>query len=509
MASSLRATGGPKLHLDSLQKLGFDKRTADQIRSEVQKKDGEAIDPFNYVPVSVLRQHAQQLGSPDQLAHLTLALKLEPAAPALTTKTDLTAYPSATTSASEPRVFAAAGGQLTAAELAPYQKQLSSLAASLVKQGKLAAPLDLSANVDAAALQAILQNHASALRHHPSSQEGLTTIQIETLGKTVASRLLPEHTERDAQLRLDSKHTLLGEQAGVKFFHQQGYEGFSIQRTGPSADRPGESGFVVHGFKTDRILVSLPPGHALLIIDSDGNERAAHLKPSTKNVLGNKESVVEIDRNMVEPFGQRDRIRAPSFTVKVLDSSGNAVASQRLAFGPAAPPISNELARGSFGYQRHDSASDEAGRWILDRGVPQGSSNTTPVGRRPSFSLKDGPEQCDRLLIQKDGQSFAVSDLLQLLSPPKRTAQAFAGRDRTYVLEPRNATSLDDPRESRLGGSLKTSLNDAISFDPALHATQQARWGIGGISVYGTDGALRARFDPLDSSQDKNLRPKR
>lgn len=502
--------GGPRLHLESLVKLGIDRATAGALKASLEKSDVEAIDPFAYVPVAVLARHAERLGKPELAPILRSALSVTKSPP-LVAKSDPSAYPAASVSASAPRPFGPGANTLEPRELAPYVAALESLVGALVKQGKLeAGALDPRAPVDASALAAVLSRHAGSLRNHPTLETGLTGQQVEALQRLVASKALPAHTERDVELNLDSKHRLLVDRAGVKVYLQQGWEGFSLRRTAPEPGDSGASGFSLHGFKRDALLIAVPEGHSLLVVDAEGHERAARLPTKSRALLGEQVKVAELTRGMVEPSGSRDRVWNPSFTVKVLDPSGKPVLEQALAFDQVPSWTSNEVARGAFGYQpRPEALGDDVARWILDHGAPAGSKNGTPVGRRPAFAL--GEAAGDRLLVKRDGEAFPVHDLLQLLAPPKRAAQAFTaapargGPPVTYTLRDANGTAhVDEPERGRLPIALAASDGKSLTFDPDLHQTLQARMGLGGITVYERDGSVRARFDPLDPAQDRN-----
>jgi len=485
------------LHLDSLTKLGISAPDAKKIREEVLKKAPEAVDEYNYVPVSTLKQYGKDLKLAPALLERIEQANAKSQTPPMVAAIDQAAFPNATLGQSEPRIFAAGSGQATEAQLAPYKASLGSLVSALRNEGKIMGEPDL---LD------VVQRFGPRLTKHPTVDGGLSLTQIDQLSAILAGGILPAHTERDAVMNLSSTHRILGEKNGIKFFHQQGYEGFTIQRTPPN--KAGEAGFSVHAFKKDKVLVSVPEGCSLLIIDKNGSERGALLKAQKRTIMGKEERVVEIDRSMVYPWGTSlgPHPTHPAFTVRVLDNAGKTVADQNIAFGREPAPYSNEVLKGSFGYQA--APADERSRWAMDYAAPKGSKNATPVGRRPVFKLNDGAIAGDRLVITKDEGSFAVTDLLQLLSPPRRTPQSFARNGATYTLKSEQLVALDEKNEGRLTGSLISSSGDAVSLDRDPRRTLQADWGLGGISVRGGDGALKAQFDPLDPTQEINHKRK-
>lgn len=485
------------LHLDSLTKLGISAPDAKKIREEILKKAPESVDQFNYVPASELSKYGLKLQLPPALLErIDRATSRSTTAPIVATL-DPAGYPSPTLRQSEARVFAAGAGQPTEAQLAPYQASLSSLISTLRSEGKIMGEADL---LD------VVRRFGPRLTSHPTIDGGLSLAQVDQLSALLAGGKLPAHTERDAVMDLSSKHRLLAEKNGIKFFHQQGYEGFTIERAAPN--KAGEATFSVHATKKDKVLVSVPEGCSLLIVDKDGSERGALLKAQKRTILGKEERVVEIDRSMIYPSGTTlgGSPKLPPFSLRVLDSAGKTVADQNIAFAPQPLPFSNEVLRGSLGYQ--SAPADEVSRWAMDHAAPKGSENKTPVGRRPQFRLNDGAISGDRLLITKDEGSFAVTDFLQLLSPPRHTPQSFARNGATYTLKSEQLPDLDDKNDARLSGSIKSSAGEVVSLDRNAKKPLQATWGLGGISVFGKDGALKAQFDPLDPTQEINHKRK-
>ncbi|MBI4814905.1 MAG: hypothetical protein HY791_01525 [Deltaproteobacteria bacterium] len=501
---------GPKLHLDSLQKLGLDRAARDQIAKSIEKSsDGAKVDPFNYVPLSVLARHAEKLGHGDFATRIRSALTVKPAN-AAKTKTELTSFPTPKTSLGVGVTRAAGSGSIAPAELASYSGPLGALLTSLAKQG-VAVP-DLSGSVNATDLAKVLSEHKHRLTHLPSSDKGLTRAQVDTLTTLVASRLAPPHEERSVSVTLDSTYRKMAEgtgaASGIGVYQKNQYEGFFVRRTEGANGKPG---FVLSGFKSDRIAVALPKDCSLLVVDSQGNERAAKLPRTDATIDGKKLSTVEISRTLVEP-DSKNRVFDPAFSIKVLDPKGAILFEQALAFDKVATWTSNELVRGTFDYKR--SAKDELDRFVLDNAVPPGSKSATPIARRPSFSIDGVEGQGDRLSIQRDGQSFALDDLAMLLAPPKRATQAFApepkfGPKLTYELrdDPRTSPHLDD-HNGGLGVAITNSQGKKAAFDSSLFQSLQARVGVGGVTITSPEGTELARFDPFDPSQDKNRRTK-
>ncbi|MBI2374385.1 MAG: hypothetical protein HYV07_10360 [Deltaproteobacteria bacterium] len=506
---------GPKLHLDSLQKLGFDKSIRDQLASSIQKSpDGERVDSFNYVPLSVLSAHALKLGREDVATKLRSSLQTKSLRP-VRTQTDLGGFPASRVSLGDPVKRAAGSGSVSPSELSSYlgplQALLGSLASEAKRRGQDATLPDLSKPVPARDLLEVLRTNGSKLQRLPSPDKALTRAQVESLSSLVAGKLVPEHEEREAIVSLDSTFRPLaqgqGAAAGIRVFQKNQYEGFFVRRTEAGAD--GKPGFVLSGFKSDRIVVALPKDCSLLVVDSQGNERAAKLARVDATIGGEKLSTVEISRTLVEPDA-KNRVFDPSFAVKVLDMSGNVLFEQALAFDKVPSWTSNELVRGTFDYKR--TAESELDRFALDHGAPVSSQSRTPIGRRPSFSLPGNEGTGDRLVVRRDGQSFALDDLAMLLSPPKRATQAFSpepasGPKLTWELkdDPNTSAHLDGDRPG-FGATITNSQGKKAVFDPSLHQMMQARVGVGGVTISTSDGIELARFDPFDPASDRNRR---
>lgn len=489
---------GAKLHMSSLAKLGFDRSTSNQLRGSIDKSaDAEKLDPSDYVPLTVLKTHAQRLGIPPVLlGRLDGVLATRGTTP-IKAEVDVASFPKAQLSLSDGQRFEAGQGDpVTSQELSAYRPSLEALFERAGKAEWVGAD-----EIPSKQLQDFLREHSSRLKSSPDTRTGLTPPQIDKLISIVCGKSAPAHTERDLRVRVDSNFKLLHEKAGARVYQKDAYEGFSVKRT-------RDSQFVLHAIKTSVISVAVPPGHSLVIVDAEGNERGGKLPAKKTPVDGTAENLVDITRTMVEPESRRGRIWDPSFTVKVIDAEGTAVMEQAIAFGQVPSWTSNEIARGRFSYQPYD-ASEASARFVLDNAAPRGSRNSVPLGRRPQFEGGDN-SGCDRLVIQRDGDSFAVADLFDLLRPAKGQTQAFSGGEgkRRYLLadDSRVSRSLDDPdRGWRPSAKLTSSVGDSFTFDPSLSQSSQARLGIGGITVLGA-GNNGVRFDPFDPSQDLNNR---
>ncbi len=496
---------GARLHLDSLKKLGLDPQVSEQLKREVlqSKADAKDIDPYNYVPVAILERHAARLGQPNLGAVLRKALQPAKGEPPLQIPR-ATHHGHPAVSVGDPKTVAATLGsdaRLSSNELAPYAKSLGALLKSLEQQGPVLSLTD-PAGVPAEAMQAILAQNAQKLRFLPSLQEGLTPDAVQNLSRLVASKALPAHQERDQAINVDSQYRTLAESGPVKLLHEARWEGFSVKRTGPT---DGATGFVVHGFAADRLLVALPKDHALLLVDATGNEVGAQLPRSNHIINGKTESVVELSRSLLE----RRQGEGASFTVKVLNPKGDPVLSQAVAFPPERSSLfSQEIGRGTFGYSFRSDDAVEA--WRLDHGVPKGSQGKVPLGKRPRLGLQGQARDADRLVLQRNGEKFLVDDLFLLLRPPHGKVQAFGVKQgeqvATYTLKGGYQASLDEKPYERSPVSLTSSNGRSVVFDPALTAHAQARFGAGGITLTDTSGKYLGSFDPLDPAQDKNAK---
>jgi hypothetical protein len=484
------AVSEARFNLRSLPKLGIDPATLRQIRTSIDRSSDESkVHPDLSVPLSVLIAHAKKLGHKNLVPSLEQALKLDVSGPPLVTTTDPAAFAKPELSWGPAKTLSATPASIPAGALAPWSAKLDQWIAGLVRDKKLAAPLDLGSKdgIPAETMQRLLFEHGYRMRTE------LTLPELEKLFSVACAYGLPAHLERDAELRIDSVYRQLTEGAGgkVRVLQKNQWEGLSVQRT---AGADGAPGFKIHGFKTDRIVVTLPKDHSLIVVDSTGNECAPDLPRTTAKVGGEELGAIEISRSLLGNPGLDRNLR---FAIKVLDPQGNAVFQQALGFDKPYSSFSETLFEGRFGYQSHD-ASNAFDRWRLDYGQVSGA-NKVPLGRRPRFELG---EEADRLQLRRDGKSFAVQDLHQLLGPPRRRPQTYASTDQArvfYTVKEDYSVPLDETRDhDRLGPYIRASNGDSVTFDRDLHLTHQARFGIGGVTIVSLIGQQKAFFDPLD-----------
>lgn len=262
----------------------------------------------------------------------------------------------------------------------------------------------------------------------------------------------------DAKIAIDSNKILLAEGGGAKIYKKAMLEWLFLRRTKSEGT---QAGFELHGFQTDKIAIDIPPGGALIIVDSKGNQRGYNLRPA------------EITHSMM---GENT-----PFTVKVLDKAREVVLEQTLAFdGGRKSQTSKHLISGTFSKRAEDDAQPE----------------------RPRFSV-GGENGADRVLVARDGKAFPIERYEQLLAPPKMTAQAFKAGGTTFMVRPHNGSAeLDDPAYSWMKtAQISSSNGHGVTMDWSLSQSHRAKWTAAGFEVFkpGSDKPF-AVFDPFFGS---------
>lgn len=305
----------------------------------------------------------------------------------------------------------------------------------------------------------------------------------------------PEHTARDVEVDLGSKYTRLDGQGGVELFQKRSLDWLTAKR-----DRqPGQ--FTVHGFERDALVVTVPKGARVLVLDGAGHQHGARAYPKKVTIDGEERLGVTIDRSLVQ-HPDRPRVSDPELAVKVIDGQGELLYERAVKFSAKEARTSTRIFSGSLAAQ---PSPDPTIAEFWDHFVPD-RSNPAPVGQRPRFEV-DGATG-DRLRIRRDGQTFDLSRLHQFLEPPRSTKQFFKIDKGVVELDYQNTNrkTLDDPGyEQTASGKLRMG-SRGFTFDRSLSLTRQARWGARGIELF--DETMRhplGRFDPLDP--DASLQP--
>ncbi|MCB9645984.1 MAG: hypothetical protein H6730_05200 [Deltaproteobacteria bacterium] len=313
-------------------------------------------------------------------------------------------------------------------------------------------------------------------------------VALTALGKAGA----PAASARDLVVNVDSRFSKLDGAGEVAVFQRRYLDHLSVKR-----DKDPVGGFTVHGFERDDVLVTVPKGATVVLMDGAGNQQGAYLRPSTVEIEGAKHNAVTISRSLVQHPDAKAYTRDPTFGVRVIDAQGEVLYERSLQFDKGEAWTSKRVFSGRL---EHQPAPEPALTALWDHAVPDPRANPAPLGERPLFQLEGQPSG-DRVRIQRDGKSFDLSRLVQFLAPPKAAKQDFRVGGTVVSLEPRssNSTALTDGEyDPTAGGKLRTSHGHGITFDPSLFQTRQARWGSEGITVY--EVGMRkplATFDPL------------
>lgn len=487
----------PRVGLATLRSLGVDEKLVSKLRDEIHKSNQLALDGFDRVGLRTLEKHARSLGLAGKVEELAALIKPRAAGPVLNVPASPDAFPKPALSIEAPRSHAArsaADAKVVATDLGSASSAVAAFLNALVSGKTLPAMPDLAkGGVPATQLAELLEKDRNTARAH------MTGDQIETALTAVYSKFGPAYTDRDAKLDLSSTYTKLALPSdqkpppGVELFKKSSFEHLFLRRD-------AQDGFSLHGFRTEKVVVTLPPGHSLLLIGSDGDQHAVHSAAAAQTINGAKVNAFEIGRELVQPSSARSFVQNPSFTIKVLDASKKPVFEQTIAFGNNPGTRSEQLFDGSFAANKKPP---EGGDRHFERFVPDARSNAVPAGERPLLSLEGGVE-ADRLVIQRDQKRMSFDRLSQLLHPPGAKPQTLKAKDangqiQIVTIKPANSsqTHLDHPEYNPSAGAIiQNSNGHKATFDRSLGAADQARWTFRGL-VIESSGGREVAFNPL------------
>lgn len=246
---------------------------------------------------------------------------------------------------------------------------------------------------------------------------------------------------KDAALNFDSNRVLLAENGEAKISKKSSWENFFLRRT---KTEDGVAGFELHGFQKQTLAIDVPKNGALVIINSKGHQVAYNVRPA------------EITAGMVDN---------KPFTVKVLGADKEVVLEQAFNFEKTPGAFSKKLLNGSF----KQRAADD------------------PIAEKPIFSVGD-VKDADRVLVKRDGKSFAIDRYEQLLIPPKMTKQAFRAENGTTFevhSQVRGSAELDDASYSWFANAKITGSDGRnITLDPTLKESRRALWTKDGLAIF-------------------------
>lgn len=485
-------SGDAKVYVDLLRHYGVAEKQLTELKDKLHQANDLHIDGYGRVELRNLTRFAAQLGLTLPTAQLESALA--PSALGVTKLEPLASdFRAVTVSAGEVRTHAERPGpaQLDAKALGSLTSPLQAFLDALTQAKQLPGPVDLrQGGLDSAALLELLGKHGHVARQH------LTLAQVESAKQVAYSATGPAYTERDAVLSLDSTLRPIpsagSSDPAVRFYQKSGFDNFFLRR-----EDDGRS-FSLHGFKSQRVLVTLPKGAKAVLIDAEGNQRGLRLPTQRQSIDGASQEVLEIAPEHVRASGKLPA--KLDFTLRVIDAAGAPLAEQHLAFDATVGQRSERLYAGAFGYPKKP---EFAGGALEDehfaRFVPAPGKNPVPVGQRPEFQL-EGQGTFDRLLLQKDGKSFPIAEWLQFGTPPKARQQALkAEGGARLLLDHRSASEshLDHPNyDPKAGFTLRDSFGHAATFDRALSQTNQAFWDHRGLRV--VSGQKTHTVDPLN-----------
>jgi hypothetical protein len=490
---------GARVNLDSVLKLGVDAGGLRELRAAIEKAkpDLARTEGLDKLEVSVIAQQAKLLGRPqlaDALERVFSGARPSKVNTRLTLKPEQ--VPTPRVSLGEAREVPAGSGTLSPKQLDTFRPQLEALMAARARSNAPTVALDADP-IDARALAEILRTDAHRLAGLPSLEAGMTRASIVRLEGVVAEALRPATATRAVTLDLPSTFTPVAGANGARVFHKVQLDRVSATR-GEAVD--GRAPLKLQGFVDERLAIQVPKGHGLFVIDAMGNEIAARAPRVKRPIDGQETEVVELGRSA---FGQDGK---GPITIKVVDPSGAAIFQDSFGFGPPPSAFSRVFAEGSIGLA--SAPAEPVARWAMDRATgPQGKA--TPPGRRPSLELAGAPGLADTLVIQRDGERFAVDELARLLGTPRSRPQAFRTKDATLTIEGRVGSALDEkPDELMLPFRIRSSrLAEGTHFaDPYPMQSGWTELGVDGFTHRSATGAELARFDPFDPKQDLNLR---
>lgn len=490
MATS-SVSGGARVYLDLLRHYGIAEKDLTLLKDKLHQANDLHIDGYGRVEFRNLRRFAAQLEI--KLPESQLESALRPSGLGATKLEPLPEdFRSISVGKGEVREHAERPGpvQLDAKALGALVFPLQSFLDALEGSKQLPGRIDLrEGGIDSGALLGLLDKHRHLARQH------LTNPQVEQALSIAYSATGPAYVERDAVLSLDSTyrpiaHEKKGE-AEIKLFAKSGFDNFFLRR-----HEDGKS-FSLHGFKSQRVVLTLPKGAKAVLVDAEGNQRGLRLPTQKQTIEGVVQDVLEIS-----PEHVRASNKLPAqlnFTLRVIDKDGAPLTEQHLAFDPEVGQRSQKLYTGQFAYpQKPSFAGGELADEHFARFIPTPGKNPVPVGQRPAFQL-EGQGSFDRLLLQKDGKSYPIGQWVQFGTPPGYKQQALKAEGGTrLLLDHRGASEshLDHPDYNPAAGfTVRDSNGHGATFNRELSQSNQAYWDHRGLRV--VSGAKTYLVDPL------------
>ncbi len=490
----MRASPSQKLQLSILSNLGVPKGQLDQIRDQLHETDDTAVNGMGQVSISAVERAAKSVE-----AHLEKTGQRYVPLPAAAMHRILSKVPGDTLKIALDKPFATAEVRsadpvVHASTLdAPVSGKALGTAAQSVQDYLQKLDEDLAAALEAGT--ATVGQLATALgtpeaRSHLGAK--LDTA-LQGLGKVGG----PAHTSQDVAVNLDSKFTHLDgdtKAGSIGIFQKRMIESMTVKRDKESGQ------FTLHAFENDKLVVTVPPGATVIMLDGAGNQKGARVRPERTQIGEETHNAVTISRSMIQHPDRKMFAQDPQFGVRIIDKSGDVLYERNMAFDAKASNTSKRVFSGQL-HSRPSPETNMAEAW--DHFNPDGRSNTAGVGERPIFTV-DG-QTGDRVRIERDGKNFDLGQWSQFLAPPRSNRQTFKTSKGFVHLNPPNtsAVELDGGAYSPTAGAkLRDSHGHGVTFDRSLHQTQQAHWGSQGLRIF--DSSMRrvtGAFDPLTDAR--------
>lgn len=483
-----------KLQLDLLRTLGVPNDQVGEIRDQLHKTDQLAVNGNNQVALGTLERAARAVE-----AHLAKAGQRFVPLPTETLRALLAPVSGDTLQIELGAPFPEPQTRLGEAVEHPAQLDVAVQAKALGQDAEAVARLlgKVAPNVaaDLEAGRAKLADLAKAL----GTEEGRAALgpKLDVVMSALGKLGGPGHTSQDVQVDLSSKYSHLdgsSEAGQIGVFQKRSLQYLTVKRDKTKGQ------FSLHGFERDKVVVTVPPGATVIMLDGAGNQTGARMRPKPQTIDGAKHSGVEISRSLVQHPDRQMYETNPRFGVRVIDKSGAVLYERKMTFDRREAHTSKRILTGSFEAQ---PSPDAALAELWDNYQPDGRNNPAPVGERPRFTV-DG-QSGDRLRLMRDGKNMDVARLVQLLAPPKSATQAFKVDKRFVQLESRNTSEkeLDAPDyDPTVSGRLRGSDSRGITFDRSLSQTRQAHWGSRGLRIFeiGMRKVL-GTFDPVHDAR--------
>lgn len=316
---------------------------------------------------------------------------------------------------------------------------------------------------------------------------------------TLAKVGVPEHVSRDLDVNLDSHFTQLdGSPAPgeIGLYQKRGLEHLFVRQN-------AERGITVHGFEVDSLVVTVPKGARVVLLDKDGDQRGGGWRGSPTQIGDQSHQAVEISRSVVQPSSERMYQSAPSFGLRVVGADGNVLYEKQLRFDAKEARTSKRIFSAELEARR--APSPELAE-LYDHAGGDARGKITPFGERPRLTM--GGEEGDRIQIRRDGQTFSISSMSQLLGAHGFKDKAFKISQGRLIASTKSSNDAELDRASYVPTAnvkLRTSSGRGVTFDSKLSQTLQAHMGCRGLRVYdGGRSNLIGEVDPFAPEEKKS-----